>query len=66
VPVGLIARYYVSDPENSSKTTAYLIVSKIGKKRPCVTDVVGPGAKQNEDARKLADTASGKPCKINE
>lgn len=63
VPVALIARYSVADPENSTKSTSYLMVSKIGRSESCVTDVVGPGPKQNEEARKLADAAPEKPCK---
>jgi hypothetical protein len=63
VPVSLIARFNVADAEDSSKNTSYLMVSKIGRSVSCVTDIVLPGPKQNEDARKLADTASTKPCK---
>lgn len=63
VPVALIARFNVAGAEDSSKSTSYLMVSKIGKTSSCVTDVVMPGPKQNEEARTLADTASSKPCK---
>jgi hypothetical protein len=63
VPIALIARFYVSDPENSEKTKSYLMVAKIGRKEACVVDVIGPGAKQNERARQAADAAAGKPCK---
>jgi hypothetical protein len=63
VPVALIARYSVSNPEQSEKTTSYLMVAKIGKTAACVTDVVKPGPGQNEEARRLADTAGGRPCK---
>lgn len=62
VPVALIARFTVSDAEDSSKTKSYLMVSKIGKTFSCVTDIVKPQAGQNEEARKLADAASTKPC----
>jgi len=62
VPVALIARFNVADAEDSSKSTSYLMVSKIGKASSCVTDVVKPQANQNEKARELADAASGKPC----
>jgi hypothetical protein len=64
VPVALIARYNVSDVENSEKRTSYLMVVKITKSFSCVTDVVPPEAKQNETARKLADASSTKACKI--
>lgn len=63
VPVALIARYNVADPEDSEKRTSYLMVVKITKTFSCVTDVVLPGAKQNETARKLADAAISKRCK---
>lgn len=63
VPFALIARYNVSDVEDSEKRTSYLMVVKITKPLLCVTDVVLPGAKQNETARKLADASSTKACK---
>lgn len=66
VPVALIARYNVADPEDSEKRTSYLMVVKITKSSSCVTDVVPPGAKQNEMARKLADASSVKACKTAE
>ena len=66
VPVAIIARYNVADPEGVKKGISYLMVAKISKAESCVTDVVPPGAKQNEDARKLADAAISKPCKTNE
>lgn len=64
VPFALISRYNVADPENSEKRTSYLMVVKITKDFSCVTDVVEPGPKQNELARKLADESSTKPCKV--
>lgn len=66
VPVGLIARYNIADPEGVTKGTSYLMVAKISKTGSCVTDIVPPGAKQNEEARKLADEAISKPCKSKE
>jgi len=63
VPVALIARYNVADPEGVKPSTSYLMIAKIGKASSCVTDIVPPGANQNEEARKLADTAPDKPCK---
>jgi hypothetical protein len=63
VPIALIARYIVADASNSSKNTSYLMISKIGGKISCVTDVVEPGPKQNEKARLLADKAAKKACK---
>ena len=63
VPIALIIRFNVSDnPEDATKITSYLIVSKITKTATCITDVVPPGKTQNAKARKLADASSAKPC----
>ncbi len=66
VPVAMIIRYNVANADDSTKNTSYLMVSKISKTSSCVTDVVLPGPKQNEEARELADVASTKPCKTTE
>lgn len=63
VPFALIARFNVSDAEDSSKTKSYLMVSKISKTSSCVVDVIMPGAEQNADAREVADKAATMPCK---
>lgn len=63
VPAAMIVRFIVDDPQDPKKKTSYLVVSKIAASGSCITDVVAPGEKQNEEARKLADSASGKPCK---
>lgn len=64
-PVALIIRFNVSENvEDASKTTSYLLVSKIGANEACVTAVVNPGKRQNIEARKLADEGSGRVCKI--
>jgi hypothetical protein len=64
IPVALIVRFNVSeDPDKPEKTTSYLTVSKITGNAVCVTDVVEPGSKANEQARELADAAASKPCK---
>lgn len=65
-PVALIFRYNVSNPEDSSKNTSYLMVAKITKTEVCITDVVHPGKTQNAEARNLADSAAGKSCKATE
>lgn len=63
-PIALIVRYNASeDPEDSSKITSYLVVSKVTKQSICVTDIVKPQANANEKARQLADKASTRPCK---
>ena len=62
-PIALIVRYNVNeDPEDTEKITSYLTVSKITPTGACVTDVVKPVRNANELARKIADTASDKPC----
>lgn len=62
VPVALIVRYNLSDPEDSTKITSYLVVSKITAQTICVVRNVPPGANANEEARKAADNAAGQPC----
>jgi len=63
IPVALIVRYNASeDTNNPDKTTSYLVVAKITAKEICVTDKIAPGPKANEEARRLADEASNKPC----
>lgn len=62
-PFALIVRFNASDAEDSTKNTSYLIVSKISEASACITDVIKPGEKQNEEAQKLADAASEKSCK---
>ncbi len=64
VPLALIVRFNASEnPEDSSKITSYLVVSKITDKQICVTDVVKPGSDANEKARQLADAVADKPCR---
>jgi hypothetical protein len=63
LPVALIVRFNASEnPEDSSKITSYLIVSKIMPEKICVTDKIPPGANANEKARQAADNSAGKPC----
>jgi len=62
-PVALIVRFNVSEnPADSSIITSYLVVSKITKNQICITNIVKPGAKANEEARKFADSSADKPC----
>lgn len=64
IPVALIVRFNASEnPEKPEQTTSYLVVSKITNNEMCVTDVVKPNAKANEQARALADQAANKACK---
>ncbi len=64
VPIALIVRFNVSNVEDETKTFSLLVVSKISKTESCITDVVEAGKTQNADARKLADEATLKPCKL--
>lgn len=62
-PIALIIRFNVSEnPEDSSIITSYLVVSKITKNQICITNIVKPGAKASEEARKFADSAADKSC----
>lgn len=64
-PFALIVRFNASEnQEDSTKSTSYLVVSKITKNQICVTDVIKPGATANEEAQNLADASAAKPCKI--
>lgn len=64
-PVALIVRLNVSeDPEDSSKTTSYLIVAKITTAETCITDIIGPSRTQNVQARQAADRSAASPCKV--
>ncbi|MCY7376473.1 MAG: hypothetical protein LH472_10945 [Pyrinomonadaceae bacterium] len=66
-PTAFIVRYNASEnPEDSTKITSYLVVTKITKEEICITDIVKPDAKANEEARKLADSSPTKPCKVSE
>jgi len=61
VPVALIVRYNLSDPEDAVKTTSYLVVARLGA-RPCVVARIAPGPQQNVRARQVADAALGRAC----
>lgn len=62
VPVALIVRYNLSNPEDSTKTTSYLAVTKITAFKICVTDKIAPGPGANVAARVAADKSADKPC----
>lgn len=62
VPVALILRYNVANPEDSTKGTSWLAVAKITPTKICVTDKIAPGANANVAARNAADHAATKPC----
>src|SRR5688500_3444841 len=44
VPLALIVRYNVANPEDSTKSTSYLAVAKITPTKICVTDKIAPHA----------------------
>ena len=62
VPVALIVRYNLSNPEDSTKITSYLAVTKITASKICVTDKIAPGPGANVAARAAADKSADKPC----
>lgn len=69
VPIAAIIRFSVSeDPDDSTKITSYLAVSRVGSKPSdsCVIEMVPPGPNQNAKARQVADSASRLPCLTNE
>ena len=62
-PVALIIRYNANEePEHPNKLMSYLAVAKITASEICVTDKIFPSATANNDARRAADSAAGKPC----
>jgi len=62
IPVALIVRYNVANPEDSTKGTSWLAVAKITAAKICITDKIAPGANANVAARNPADNAVAKPC----
>lgn len=66
-PIALIIRYNVANPEDSTKSTSWLAVVRIGSDpaQICVTETIAPGADQNVKAREAADNSASKPCKTN-
>ncbi len=63
VPVALIVRVNAEEgAPDSASVTSYLAISKITNKDICVIDRIFPGPNQNEEARRAADMAVGKPC----
>ena len=61
VPVALIVRV---DPMNDMSTNdrPFLVVAKITKNEICITDKITPGANENAEAHRAADSAELKPC----
>jgi hypothetical protein len=63
VPIALIVRYNASEnSEKPDRTTSYLVVTKITQAEICVIDRIPPGPTANDDARRLADESTSKPC----
>jgi hypothetical protein len=62
IPIALIVRYNVANPEDSTKGTSWLAVAKITTAKICITDKIAPGANANAAARNAADHAGTKPC----
>src|SRR5688572_11146680 len=56
VPVALVLRYNVANPEDSTKSTSYLAVAKITPTKICVTDKIAPQANAYASARTAADS----------
>lgn len=64
-PHAFIIRVNVQkEPGNYDKQDSNLAVAKITSETICVTDIVPPSQKdQNDKARELSDTAASRPCK---
>jgi hypothetical protein len=63
VPVALIVRLNASEnPEDSSRITPYLTVTRIGAGKACVTHKVRAESPANEAARRLADSSDSAAC----
>jgi hypothetical protein len=63
LPIGLIIRYNIMNPEVTKVDSSPLIVSKVAKNSACVVDIVDGSKTQNTRARQLADSAAGRPCR---
>ena len=62
-PIALIVRVNASeDPENPTRVTSYLAVSKITSAEVCVTHKIKASSTANEEARRVADSNSNAPC----
>jgi hypothetical protein len=59
-PVALVARYAVADPEDSQKTTSYLMVAKVTTAGSCVTDIAMPGPKRTRPLQSRANRSLNK------
>lgn len=63
VPIALIVRVNASeDGETPNAIISYLAVAKITPQTICVTDKIKPGATQNAEARRAADTSASRQC----
>ena len=62
IPIALIVRYNVANPEDSTKGTSWLAVAKITAAKICITEKIAPGTNANVAARNAADNAGTKPC----
>lgn len=66
-PIALIVRLNVNEnPEKIEQRRSYLVVAKITDDEICVTDYLPPTRSQNLEARKAADKAATKLCRITE
>jgi len=62
IPIALIVRYNVADPEDYKKNTSWLAVAKITAAKICVTDKIAPAPNANLAARAAADSAAKRDC----
>jgi hypothetical protein len=63
IPIALIVRVNASkDGETPNEIISYLAVAKITPQAICVTDKIEPGATQNAEARRAADSSATRKC----
>lgn len=62
-PDALIVRFNAYlDPEQPSRPTSYLVVTRLAAGDTCPVAAVEPGPMQNLEARRIADEVAGRPC----
>jgi hypothetical protein len=63
VPIALIVRFNVSEnPEDATKTTSYLTVTKLTPQKICLIGLIPPTQGGNVEARAKADASADQPC----
>lgn len=61
-PQALIVRYLVQESPEAQRNISYLVVARLSGGDICAVGRIAPGPGQNEQARRIADAAEGRPC----